>query len=185
VTRLAALDAEGLRPHVAAVASVYGAAMRRSPEVVVQRRDIITRHLVEPGLVAAVAFQPVPDGAAAEAPGGAEVVIGFGYGFTGSPGQWWHDAVARALPDRLRDWLTDCFELAELHVLPAAQGAGVGARLLGDVVARSNARHVLLSTPDTETPARRLYRREGFVDLLTAYHFPGSREPYAVMGLRR
>ena len=40
----------------------------------------------------------------------------------------------------------------------------------------------VLSTMDTNSPARRLYRSLGFTDLLTGYRFSGAPVPYAVMG---
>ena len=53
--RIESLDATDFREHVAVAASIYGAAMDRSPEVVVQRREVILGHLRNPGLVAAIA----------------------------------------------------------------------------------------------------------------------------------
>ena len=89
--------------------------------------------------------------------------------------------MARALGvERTQRWLVDGFELAELHVLPAYQAAGTGRQLLRDVMARAAAAHVTLSTPDLETPARRLYRSEGFVDLFQRLLLPGQHG-----GLRR
>jgi ribosomal protein S18 acetylase RimI-like enzyme len=181
--RLVPLDAAGFRPLAASAAQVYGEAMRRSPEVVVQRREVIALHLGYPGFVANAAYVDSPGDAA---PGGVNrpALVGFGYGYQGRPGQWWHDIVARALGKQLSQrWLVDGFELAELHVLPAYQALGTGRRLLGDVMARATAAHVTLSTPDLETPARRLYRSAGFVDLLDDFYFPGSTEAYAVMGV--
>jgi ribosomal protein S18 acetylase RimI-like enzyme len=183
---LVALDATGFRPLAATAAQVYGEAMRRSPEVVVQRREVIGLHLGYPGFEATVAYvDPPPD----EAVPGSVVrpaLIGFGYGYQGRAGQWWHDTVARRLgPEQTRRWLDDGFELAELHVLPANQAHGIGRLLLRDVISRAAAAHVTLSTPDLETPARRLYRSEGFVDLLRDFYFPGSNEAYAVMGVDR
>ena len=40
----------------------------------------------------------------------------------------------------------------------------------------------MLSTQDTESRARRLYRGVGFTDLLTGFRFSGAEPPYAVMG---
>jgi ribosomal protein S18 acetylase RimI-like enzyme len=192
---LVPLDAEGFRPLAATAAQVYGEAMRRSPEVVVQRREVIGLHLGYPGFEATVAYADPPGDEAPgdEAPGdgapGAVVrpaLIGFGYGYQGRIGQWWHDTVARRLgPEQTRRWLDDGFELAELHVLPAYQAHGTGRQILRDVVRRADAAHVTLSTPDLETPARRLYRSEGFIDLLRDFYFPGSNEAYAVMGVDR
>lgn len=180
--RLMPLDAAGFRPLAAAAAQVYGEAMLRSPEVVVQRREVIGLHLGYPGFVATAAYVD-PDDEAHPGGVGQPALVGFGYGYSGRPGQWWHDIVSRALGKQgSRRWLDDGFELAELHVLPTYQAQGTGRRLLRDVMARAAAAHVTLSTPDLETPARKLYRSEGFVDLLTDFYFPGSAEAYAVMG---
>ena len=43
---------------------------------------------------------------------------------------------------------------------------------------------VLLSTPEGDTRAWRLYRSLGFVDLLRHYLFPGDARPFAVLGVR-
>jgi ribosomal protein S18 acetylase RimI-like enzyme len=179
---LCAIDAEGFGRRAAEAASIYGAAMHRSPEVVLQRRDIIAVHVTYRGFIAAGAFDGASDGS-----GGGEAVlplVGFGYGYNGAAGQWWHDIVAGALGrDATKRWLRDSFELAELHVLPSHQGRGLGRALLTDVLTRATADHALLSTPDTESPARILYRSYGFVDLRCNYKFPGSSEPYAIMGV--
>jgi hypothetical protein len=42
----------------------------------------------------------------------------------------------------------------------------------------------VLSTPDNDTRAFRLYRRMGFVDLARNYLFPGDSRPFAVLGAR-
>ena len=81
-------------------------------------------------------------------------------------------------------WLSDAFELAELHVAPNYQGAGVGRQLLDTVLNAAEGRTVVLSTHDEETVARALYRSTGFVDLLCDFRFPGSLEIYAVLGLQ-
>lgn len=172
MTRFARLDAADFRAQAADAASVYGAAMGRSPEVVIQRREIIAIHTGHLGFEATAAIDD-DDGA----------LIGFGYGYLGASGQWWHDIVAKALGrDGSRRWLRSGFELAELHVLPAHHGHGIGRTLLHDVLSRANAEHAVLSTPDTESPARGLYRSSGFVDLVTGFYFPGSSEAYAIMG---
>jgi ribosomal protein S18 acetylase RimI-like enzyme len=174
MTRIAHVDGARMRELAGPAASVYGAAMRRTPEVVVQRREIIVSHTTYPGFLCTGAF----DDAATDE------LIGFGYGYLGATGQWWHDTVARALGrDAARRWLRDGFELAELHVRPEHQGGGIGRRLLADVLERTPARHAVLSTPDTESPARLLYRSVGFEDLLCGFFFPGSSECYAIMGV--
>ena len=157
---------------VAAAADVYGAAMQRPPDLVVQRRDIMAGHVDRHGFVAAVAMAD-------------DQLVGFGYGYHGRPGEWWHDVVRAALGREAGSvWLSDAFELAELHVEPGHQGGGVGRRLLGSVLGAATESTVVLSTHDRETVARSLYRSVGFVDLLRNFCFPGSGEVYAVLGLQ-
>ena len=158
---------------VEAAAEIYGAAMSRTPDLVLQRRDIMAGHVDRQGFVAAAAMH-------------GDRLVGFGYGYHGRPGEWWHDVVGSALGrERSREWLADAFELAELHVSPDHQGRGVGRQLLDTVVGAAGGRTVVLSTHDRETVARALYRSVGFVDLLRDFRFPGSPEVYAVLGLAR
>lgn len=114
-----------------------------------------------------------------------DTLVGFGYGYTTRPGQWWHDLVRRALArEAAEHWLDDSFELSELHVLPDYQGSGTGRQLLNSLAAGIPHAHMLLSTPDAETRAFRLYRDTGFVDLARNYLFPGDARPFAVLGAR-
>jgi ribosomal protein S18 acetylase RimI-like enzyme len=112
-------------------------------------------------------------------------LVGFGYGYTTKPGQWWHDLVRNALAgQQARDWLRDAFELSELHVLPEWHGMGIGRRLLTSLADGIPHAAMLLSTPDQDTRAFRLYRSTGFVDLARNYLFPGDARPFAVLGAR-
>jgi ribosomal protein S18 acetylase RimI-like enzyme len=155
---------------------VYAAAMRPPADLLNGRRSIMAGHAVNPGFRALAVTED-------------DQVIGFSYGFRGAHGQWWHDTVGRAVTSAhgtvtAASWLDDSFEVAELHVSPDWQGQGIGNDLLLKLASGRPERTALLSTPDTESPARRLYRKVGFTDLLTGFHFsPGSGErPYAVMG---
>jgi GNAT superfamily N-acetyltransferase len=175
-------DADRFGTLLPMAAHIYGAAMQRAPELVVQRREIMQSHLGRQGFAAVVAL----DQAA-----GDNGLVGFGYGYRGRPGEWWHDVVARALAGSplgrtgSRRWLDDAFELAELHVLPDRQRHGIGRRLLEELLGTAVGGSVILSTHDRESPARALYRSVGFVDLLSDFVFPGSSEVYAIMGLDR
>ena len=156
--------------------AVYAAAMRPPAELLAGRRATMAGHAANPGFRALAATD------------GTGETVGFGYGFRGAAGQWWHDTVRRALVASRGDaaaaaWLGDSFEVAELHVAPDYQGAGIGADVLLRLTSARPERTALLSTRDADTPARRLYRGTGFTDLLTAFHFfPGGEPPYAVMG---
>jgi ribosomal protein S18 acetylase RimI-like enzyme len=148
------------------------------------REAIMDRHAASPGF----------RGLTADVDGR---LAGFTYGFHGESGQWWHDMVAAALATRSGAgmsaaeyagndtpgaWLDDSFEVAELHVLPAWQGKGIGRSLLLSLASGRPERTAVLSTADAPTRARRLYRGLGFTDLLTDFRFSGSEPPYAVMG---
>jgi GNAT superfamily N-acetyltransferase len=111
-------------------------------------------------------------------------VIGFCYTYRGCPGQWWHDVIHRALRAEERTtWLEDCREIVELHVLPSAQGAGLGRQLLRAALEDVPERTAALSALDLPgSRALRLYADEGFSPLLTQFRFPGSATPYVILG---
>lgn len=152
---------------------IYAQAMQYPPHAARQRAATARRHVQNAGFACRAAV--LPDG----------TLVGFGYGYTTAPGQWWHDLVRRALSRELcDDWLRDAFELSELHVLPAFQGYGIGRELLTQLAQSIGHAAILLSTPDADTRAFRLYRDLGFVDLRRHYLFPGDARPFAVLGAR-
>jgi ribosomal protein S18 acetylase RimI-like enzyme len=172
-THVQAWDAEQFTARVDEAMRIYVRAMKYTDHTGVQRGVSARRHTANEGFAARAAL--AEDG----------TLVGFGYGYTTSPGQWWHDLVERALaPDDRADWLTDAFELSELHVLPQWHGKGIGRRLLTSLAAGIPHRSMLLSTPDRDTRAFRLYQSTGFHDLARNYRFPGDVRPFAVLGAR-
>jgi ribosomal protein S18 acetylase RimI-like enzyme len=171
------LGSAEFRPSINRFIAVYKAAMDPPERMLAGRESILARHAANPGFRALTA---VLSG------GGAPVLAGFTYGFHGAPGQWWHDIVAAALAMSSQAgaaaWLANAFEVAELHVLPAYQGYGIGRELLLRLTSGRSEQTAVLSTADTESRARRLYRGVGFADLLTGFRFSGAEPPYAVMG---
>ena len=177
VTTLTELDEARFTEKIDAMLAVYTAAMRPEPQQLAGRRSIMARHVGNPGFRALA----VTDGSGE--------LIAFTYGFHGVHGQWWHDMVSYALAasagaSRSAEWMSDSFEIAELHVLPAHQGRGIGTNLLLRLAAGRAERTAVLSTHDTDSPARHLYRKLGFTDLLTSFRFSGWDPLYAVMGAR-
>jgi ribosomal protein S18 acetylase RimI-like enzyme len=153
--------------------NIYVQAMNYPPHAGAQRAVTARRHAENEGFACRAAV--LDDG----------TLVGFGYGYTTLPGQWWHDLVRRAIPLPLGErWLANAFELSELHVLPAFQGSGLGRRLLLELAAAIPHYAMLLSTPDADTRAFRLYHGLGFVDLRRHYLFPGDSRPFAVLGAR-
>ncbi|HEY8601745.1 MAG TPA: GNAT family N-acetyltransferase [Thermomicrobiales bacterium] len=116
--------------------------------------------------------------------GGDGPLLGFIYGYTGEPGQWFHDHIRAALTQEMAEqWLTDAYEIVEFGVRPEAQGRGIGGRL-HDALIRSLTSHTaILSTRQGDTAAMRLYRRRGWRPLLTDHRFPSSATLYTIMGL--
>ena len=135
-------------------------------------------HVHRPGLRMIAALAPDPDLPPDRAP-----LVGVAYGQPGARGQWWHDTVVAALPpDVANDWLSDVFEVVELHVLPEYQARGLGRRLLRELLDGCGRRTAALSALELPaSPARRLYAGEGFVPLLTNFTFAGGGTPYAVL----
>jgi ribosomal protein S18 acetylase RimI-like enzyme len=155
--------------------SIYAAAMGAQPEELAARRAIMERHAGNPEFRVVVARDEP------------EHIVAFSYGFHGAAGQWWHDVVRSAIARRAGEpatasWLSDALEIAEVHVHPDHQARGIGRRMMLALTDGRPERTALLSTRDGRSPARRLYRSLGFVDLLTAFQFPGGGPLYAVMG---
>jgi ribosomal protein S18 acetylase RimI-like enzyme len=198
------LDPAGFAAHLDGLMEVYAAAMHVPPPQLPGRRAIMESHLGHPAFRALALTAPAAAGASlGAAPPGAtspgavsrgrharrdrEVVVAFAYGFHGVGGQWWHDMVRSAVaatagPGVAAHWLDDSFEVAELHVRPEYQKHGIGRQLLLRLTGECTERTAVLSTMDTESPARRLYRSLGFTELLTDYWFAGADTAYAVMG---
>ena len=183
--------------------AVYTAAMNPPERMLAGREAILERHAANPGFRALAAVLARGDDPAPRGANGSPALAGFTYGFHGVPGQWWHDTVAGALTLYSRSaasrgaagagprvaadgpgWLDDSFEVAELHVMPSYQGAGIGRELLIRLTSGRPERTAVLSTADAESRARRLDRGVGFTDLLTGFRFAGGEPAYAVMGAR-
>ena len=126
------------------------------PEAAAHWRDeTLPTHATRPGFRLVLAQSPE--------------IVGFGYGYTGEPGQWWTDRVARLVPAaQLDGWLGGHFEVVELAVRPAHQRRGIGAALMDCLLAGLPHRAALLSTYRHDTPARRLYLRQGWQVLVDA-----------------
>jgi GNAT superfamily N-acetyltransferase len=109
--------------------------------------------------------------------------VGFAYGFKNTPGQLWHQEVARAIrPQVVAEWLMDSFRLVEIAVAPGAQGHGIGGLLHDHLLNGLPYRRAVLSTLAAETNAHWMYLKRGWAVLLDEIIFPGAARPYRVMG---
>jgi ribosomal protein S18 acetylase RimI-like enzyme len=110
-----------------------------------------------------------------------DALVGFAYGYTGLPGQWWTDNARRVLAPEVADaWLGGHFELVSLGVLEGARRAGIGRGLMHAVVdGLEHDRLLLMTTSDATDPARRLYASQGWRVI-----GPGIGEATVIMGKR-
>ncbi len=165
------------------VLDVYAEAMQVRADAARSRRSILAAHLTRDGLRAVAAFAPA-DGPADEARSGRGRMVGIAYGYCGAPGQWWHDQVRAALDEQVAQrWLDRAFEVCEFHVRPGWQGTGLGRALMARLLSRTDAPTAVLTTPDTDTRARRFYATAGWVDLVRGLRFPGDPRAFAVLAL--
>lgn len=100
---------------------IYLNAMQYNPAIRTQRERVWREEVRWPGFTAVAAV----DG---------NEVVGVAYGFLGTRERWWDKQLVRCMEEnggmtpRHRDMLESYFEVAEVHVAPARQGAGIGAR---------------------------------------------------------
>lgn len=173
--RLVELSPHELNARLNEALALYVTAMNYPPGTVEQRAPMWLAHMLRDDWRCVVAL------------GEHDELVGIGYGYRGSIGQWWHEQVRRGLTavagvNAVDEWMYDYFELTELHVLPSAQGRGLGEQLLRSLLGGVPTSRVLLSTPEGPSKAWRLYRRVGFVDVLRHYQFTGDPRPFAVLG---
>ncbi|SDP05997.1 GNAT family N-acetyltransferase [Actinacidiphila guanduensis] len=160
-----------LAEHVDEALAVQAVAFGLGPEEVAIRRQIVLRHLANPGARALAAH--TPDGR----------MVGFVYGLPNDRAHWWSGIVQPYLREQGNDgWLDDSFVITELHVLPGFQGRGIGRALITEITDTADQPRSILSAIDGESPARHLYRALGYRDLARPVHFPSASRPYAVMG---
>jgi ribosomal protein S18 acetylase RimI-like enzyme len=160
--------AGGIEPALAVMAAAFALSEQGSRE----RAQIVRRHAHRPGLIALAAT--TDDGR----------LVGFCYGFPSDDSAWWEQQIRPHLERAgTAGWLDrDTFELTELHVHPDFQGRGIGRRLITAVLSRTDLPKALLSVRAGGSPARRLYRDLGFVDVTEPFHFGPGQPAYTVMG---
>lgn len=111
-------------------------------------------------------------------------VLGFAYGYTSTPGQFYRSRIETALGPALSErWLGDCFEFVELGVIPRARRQGIGGYLHDALLHGLPHRTAVLTTWVGNTPARALYASKGWQVLLEPWHSAPDGEPYVILGL--
>lgn len=155
-----------------AIRAVFAAAFAMSPTEAARFTAALTRHVTRRDFRFFAATEPESGR-----------LLGFIYGYSGEPGQWFHDLLRATLaPDLVARWLADSFELVEFGVLPEAQGQGLGGRLHDALLAGITNRTAILTTRQGDTVARQLYLRRGWQEICAEYHFPNNAKAYTILG---
>ncbi|GAA3529517.1 GNAT family N-acetyltransferase [Amycolatopsis ultiminotia] len=174
-SRYVQFSPDDFRARLPEALAIYVSAMRYPEGTAEQRAPMWLTHALREGWRCMAALDA--DGA----------LLGLAYGYHGRAGQWWHEQVRQGLTRRAGQeeadrWLSDYFELTEIHVRPEKQGKQIGEDLLRRLLDGIPKENVLLSTPEGTNRAWNLYRRTGFTDVLRDYHFTGDPRPFAILG---
>ncbi|MFF8194539.1 GNAT family N-acetyltransferase [Streptomyces bobili] len=150
--------------------AVQAVAFGLGPDEVAVRRQIVLRHMTNPGARAYGATV-------------GDRLVGFVYGMPNDRAHWWSTVVDPYLRANGNDaWLDDSFVITELHVHPAYQNRGAGRALITTITDTAAQPRSILSAIDIDSPARALYHSLGYQDLARRVLFPSAPRPYAVMG---
>ncbi len=157
--------------HLPSILRIYARAHGLGPAAIEQRREIMLRHFRRRGYGGLLAMK-------------GDTLLGFAYGYTGGPGQYWYDLVHDAMtPDLRRDWLEkEHFEFVELAVAEDYRRRGVGEKLHDTLLHSRREPVALLTVRMDNTPALNLYLKKGWRVLLEDFRFSPDGLPFYVMG---
>jgi GNAT superfamily N-acetyltransferase len=176
MAELLLLTAHQTRPYFDRLIDIYQAVFSQSPyyETLPDTFNFAGRlsyHSRQPGFRCAIII-PAPG-----SPAG-----GFAYGYHGQPGTWLYNLAAIRLPaSRVAEFFGDCFEFAELALLPDWQGQGLGGMLHDALLEGLPHRTACLSTIEVETNALHLYQNRGWKKLTGGIELPGTLLKYQIM----
>jgi ribosomal protein S18 acetylase RimI-like enzyme len=174
---LAVLDGDVAMRMTDGLADVYAEAFAAPPhneprEAVDRFRDSLARHARLPGFRTAVAWAPGAD------------LVGFGYGHTSLPGQWWHDRAAAVLAPEARGWLEEPFVIVDLAVRPRCRRQGIGGSLLDLLLEEQPHAAAVLSARGDDAGAQRLYHGRGWQEIGRDLAFVPGGDPYVILARR-
>lgn len=175
---LALLDGD-IAVHMAGgLADVYADAFAapphsEPPEAADRFRESLVRHAGLPGFRAVAAWAAGAD------------LVGFGYGHTSAPGQWWHDRAAAALaPAEAERWLDEPFVVVDLAVRPRCRRQGIGSRLHDLLLEHLPHTAAVLSARQNDAVAQRLYHGRGWQEIGRDLAFVPGGDPYVILARR-
>lgn len=150
-----------------------GPPHNEAPEAAERFGESFQRHASFPGFRAVAAWAPGAD------------LVGFGYGHTSLPGQWWHDGVERALgPAAAERWLAAPFVLVELAVRPRRQREGIGGRLHDLLLQSVPHDTAVLSARQDDADVQRLYHSRGWQEIGRDVAVVPGGSPFVILARR-
>ncbi|RSD27879.1 GNAT family N-acetyltransferase [Mesobacillus subterraneus] len=112
-------------------------------------------------------------------------IVGYSYGYTSLPGQFYHNLMAKEFAESEYDkWLKGCFEFVELAVHPAHRNQGLAKELINLLLDGVVHKTAVLTTQQTNHSAQKLYERLGWHVLKHSFYPSAEGEPYVIMGRR-
>ena len=194
-THLIELSSADMARRLGDALAIYVDAMQYPRGTENQRASMWLEHTRRLGWKAVAAVEVADctgsDGAPADTDPASAPMVGIAYGYCGAPDQWWQQQVVSGLRrsgadhHHISTLMSSYFELTELHIVPTAQGRGLGESLIRLLLGDRTETNVLLSTPEINGEANRawrLYRRLGFTDVIRGYHFAGDPRAFAILG---
>lgn len=110
-------------------------------------------------------------------------VIGFSYGYTSLPGQFYHELLAKEFnSEECQKWLSNCFEYVELVVHPSYRKQGMGKKLITKLLENVENETAILTTQVDNTPARSLYEALHWEVIKDSFYPSDSKQRYVIMG---
>ncbi|MBU0904759.1 MAG: GNAT family N-acetyltransferase [Firmicutes bacterium] len=106
-------------------------------------------------------------------------LVGYVYGYSSQPGQYYHDKLAEALQET-PEWMNETMELVELMVNPDFSGQGIGKQLVTKWLSSLHG-HVLLTTKADNRKAQELYEKLGFEQLKNDFQ-PNDSSNWIIYG---
>ncbi len=155
------------------ILDIYALVHGLNAQAIAERKAIMQRHFQRRGYRGFIAT----DG---------ERLVGFTYGYTGDPGQYWYDRVWAAMtPAQRKEWMEpEHFEFVELAVHPEYQQQGIGGTLHDLLLEERPEPVALLTVRADNRPALSLYQKRGWIVVLDDFRFAPNTARYFVMGKR-